>query len=284
MVTADKRAHDARPGRVERAVAGGSELLSKMAGGSMALVSPEAGALLGPGVEIAAMALLRRVGATVIGMVSSGAAARVGAAMLVIDADRREREGRGEAPRDDGFSERRGGHRPDSEELLEGVLMQAAASYEQRKVVLLGHLYDGLAYDPTTSAEEGHYLLRLADRLTYRQLVALVVMDNPEHERVLAAASVQREEGTAAPTEVVALELDSLADQGCIGVAPKGGGRVARPDELWGSSRAIDLPLQNLRLTRAGQTLRRLMRLSTIPAEDQSRLVDELASPARYGD
>ena len=142
-------------GRLERAITGGSDLISKMMGASTGLLGADV-VLLGPPVEWISGQLLRKVGLTVVSMVGRGAAERAGAALVVIESDAAEHAHNGERPRTDGFAEPRDGHRPDSEELLEGVLLHAAATYEQRKVVLLGHLYDGIAFDPRVSAEQGH--------------------------------------------------------------------------------------------------------------------------------
>jgi hypothetical protein len=194
--------------------------------------------------------------------------------------DAAERAERGETPRSDDFSESHDGRRPDSDELLEGVLMYAAASYEERKVVLLGHLYDGIAFDGSVSIEEAHYLLKLADRLTYRQLVALVTLQDPKSFDRLAKASYQRDEGTTGPADALALELDDLADQGALGVLVEGTEEVARPGELYGSSgRTSAKDFQSLQLTQTGLNLHRLMRLNTIPLDDRARLLDELATP-----
>jgi hypothetical protein len=215
-----------------------------------------------------------------VNMVSRRGAERAGAALLVVQVDAAERAEHGETPRSDSFSKSHDGRRPDSDELLEGVLMYAAASYEERKVVLLGHLYDGIAFDATVSTEEAHYLLKLADRLTYRQLVALATIQDPECFEPLVRASYQRDEGTTGPTDALALELDDLADQGVLGVLVEGSEEVARPGELYGSSgRASAKDFQSLHLTQAGLNLHRLMRLDTIPLEGRVRLLDELAAP-----
>src|SRR5262249_5447307 len=136
-------------------------------------------------------------------MVGQGAAARAGAAVAVIEQDRIEHERKGEQPRGDGFDQPRDGNRPDSDELLEGMLMLAAATYEQRKVVHIAHLYDGLLSDESVSAEKGHYLLKLADRLTYRQLVALAVLADKRNQDALATASYRRDEGAVGPADSV---------------------------------------------------------------------------------
>jgi hypothetical protein len=272
---------DEESSKLDQAIEDGAALLSQTAGAALAVISPEAG-LAGPAVAWLSTPLLRRAGEAVVNMVSRRGAERAGAALLVVKADAAERAGCGETPRSDGFSEAHDGRRPDSDELLEGVLMYAAASYEERKVVLLGHLYDGIAFDASVSTEEAHYLLKLADRLTYRQLVALATLQDPESFNRLAKASYQRDEGTTGPTDALALELDDLADQGALGVLVEGADEVARPGELYGSAgRASAKDFQSLQLTQTGLNLHRLMRLDTTPVEDRARVLDELATPRR---
>lgn len=270
---------DEESSRLDRAIEGGAELLSQTFGAAVALIGPEA-ALAGPAVAWLSLSLLRRAGESVVNMVSRRGAERAGAALLVIGSDARERAEHGETPRTDGFSEPRDGHRPDSDELLEGVLMYAAASYEERKVEFLGHLFDGIAFDAGVTAEHAHYLLKLADRLTYRQLVALAALQDPENFDSLATASYQRDEGATGPTDALALELDDLAAQGVIGIRVEGSDEIARPGELWGSSgRASAQAFQDLKLLPTGLDLHRLMRLHAIPAEDRELFLHELATP-----
>jgi hypothetical protein len=71
---------DEESGRLERAIGGGVDLLGKLAGESMGLVSPDA-ALAGPPVELVTSQVLRRIGDTVVNMVGQGAAERTGAAL-----------------------------------------------------------------------------------------------------------------------------------------------------------------------------------------------------------
>lgn len=266
--------------RLERAIQGGAELLSKTVGASVGLLGPEV-ALAAPTVETLASHALRRIGETVVNMVGRGAAERAGAAIVVIEADRLARDRNGEAPRsDDAFNEERDGLRPDSDELLEGVLMYAAASYEQRKVVLLAHLYDGIAFDASVTPQQGHFMLKLADQLTYRQLVALVVLQDEKSATELQTASFRRDQGEVAPSDAVALELDDLTNKGPLGLRVEGTDDIARPGELIESAGpASRRPFQDLKLTPIGLTMHRLMRLETIPADDRVRLLEELTIP-----
>src|SRR3954470_22997587 len=84
-----------------------------------------------------------------------------------------ERLAAGDELRDDNLFDPGPDGRPDAEEVLEGTLLTAANAYEERKVPLIGRLWANLAFDATVSARHANYLLRLTDRLTYGQLVAL---------------------------------------------------------------------------------------------------------------
>lgn len=267
---------------LERAVEQGTELASKLAGASMGLLGP-AGVLAGPPVEWISRELLTRVGETVMALVGRRGAERAGAALVIIKSDADARRDAGEAPRDDGFDQPQDDQRPDADELLEGVLLHAAETYEERKVPLLAHLYDGLAFDPSVSAQEGHFLLKLADRLTYRQLVGLSVFSDEASADALAEASIRREEGVSRPSDAVALEVDDLAESGVLGIEVGGTGEVTRPGELiGGQGRPSSQSFQDLKPTAIGATLSRLMRLGDVPAEDKQQFLRQLATPVRH--
>lgn len=131
----------------------------------------------------------------VLGRVHGRQEARAGAALLILASDARERAARGEAPRADGFFDDRGSLRPEAEELLEAVLLQAANAYEERKVPLFAHLYDAVAHDPAISGADAHAFLHVAADLTYRQFVGLSVLgQRGRYGDELALAEVTREE------------------------------------------------------------------------------------------
>lgn len=85
-----------------------------------------------------------------------------------------ERIQTGETIREDGFFDDLEGHRPDSHQLLEGVLRESAGSYEEHRVRHLGCLYASFVFDRDRPGD-AFYLLDTAKRLTYRQLVILAI-------------------------------------------------------------------------------------------------------------
>ena len=66
-----------------------------------------------------------------------------------------------------------------ADEILESVLLAVVDSYEQRKVPLLGRLYANLAFREDIDPQYAHYLVSLANELTYTQLLALAIGRQP---------------------------------------------------------------------------------------------------------
>jgi hypothetical protein len=89
-----------------------------------------------------------------------------------------ERLRAGERVRDDGFFPGAGEARGSFAHVaLEGVLLKARDTYDQRKAERLGELYAWLAFHPEISPSHGNFLIELANRLTYTQLLLLGVFD-----------------------------------------------------------------------------------------------------------
>ena len=85
-----------------------------------------------------------------------------------------ERLRAGERLRDDGFFPKNEGEAGSAARAaLDGVLLKARDSYDQRKAERLGELYAWLAFHPEISPSHGNFLIELAGRLTYTQLLML---------------------------------------------------------------------------------------------------------------
>lgn len=254
----------------------GSDLAGALAGGALSLVGGPLGALGGAAVGVA----VRHVVAAVSGRLASRQASRAGAAVVFIGQDAQARAASGEQPRDDGFFDSRGVLRSEAEELLEAVLLQAANSYQEQKLPYIAHLYDGVAHDATIGAADAHVLVAFAERLSYRQLVAMAALaDHERHFRALARGSGLREQGRHSPNETLLIELDQLGETGLIGARVDGNGPY-RQGAVWGTQRRMsDQPWGTLRLLPLGEQLYRLMRLADIPDGERDAWVTELAAP-----
>jgi hypothetical protein len=123
--------------------------------------------------------------------------------------------------RSDGFCEGVNNDRSPSEELLESVLLKARDSFEEKKVRHLGLFYANLVFAAHVSPQTAHQLLKLYDRLTYRQLclIALVgergtvdveALRRPDHLDP-DIESLKREEMELHSTDIGTIGLTCLA-------------------------------------------------------------------------
>lgn len=238
--------------RLERLLDGGADLAGAVGGvGATVLGGPMVGAVMGVAIKQAV--------AAVGGLFSRREEERIGAALLTIEADAQAHQEAGEQPREDGYFNADGELRPEAEDLLEGVLRQAAASHEERKVPLLAHLFSSVAYDDSVRGADAMYLVRLASDLTYRQFVILSAFEkgdsakravryDPElddlGERLLVGLPAQN--GAMLPIGRMNAEMTMAAFGG---VPPSASS--ALPADLVLSSVAMEL----IRLSRASQAI-----------------------------
>jgi hypothetical protein len=186
---------------------------------------------------------------------------RIGAAAAYAGAKIQSYLQSGEIPREDGFFSGAGKERPPADELLEGVLLKARDSYEEKKVPLLGNLYANIAFIPDVSPALSNHLISLAGRLTYQQLVALAVARDDANRLRLRQKDFRGDQkaiGALGITGVGALtSLYELYQQGLL----NGG------EEAWIG--VGDVNPAAMRAQGAGDLLAKLMELESIPLEDR---------------
>lgn len=166
----EDRDNDA-PDKVGRLIETGSDLTGALAGAALGMVGGPVGAIGGAALGV----VVQRAVAAIGECLSKREQERVGTTITLILQEDAERAGRNEQLRDDGFFDKRDDLRSDGDEVLEALLRQAAATYEERKLPSLAHLYTRIAYDNGITGATGIFLLRIADQLTYRQLTILAL-------------------------------------------------------------------------------------------------------------
>lgn len=77
---------------------------------------------------------------------------------------------------DDFFDEKING-RSSAEEILEGTLLVAQREYEERKLKYLAKLYANIAFSTDITAPTASFLIKLAEKMTYRQIMILHCVD-----------------------------------------------------------------------------------------------------------
>jgi len=263
-----------------------SELVTSLSGAGGAVVGAAVTQLAGPFAGGASGALMERVFLRVgteieRRVLSPRQAKRIEDAYRVASDSIADKLERGEEPRADGFFDEDDHGNSAAEELLEGVLRTAADAWEQRKVPYLGRLFSGLSFDSGVDVADGSYFLRLADRLTYRQLALLAFWraagEGGPYEEAVIRLGIDQDEQGGHPTAVLIAEMDDLLSAGLLGVI-RANGTVGAPDPSIagiadvGSFRGADLT--SMRLTAMGETLHKLMDLDLVPTEDLDSVLE----------
>lgn len=255
----------------QRLLESGSEFLGAAAGGALGTIGGPAGVLAGAAGGVVISRTLKRVGSSMFrrqleqrqetraGAAFSVAAERVGAQLLVNN-----------RPREDGFLDDRGEGRSPAEELLEGALRAAADEHEERKVRFLGAFWANLVFRPGISRARANYLLKLAESLTWRQLVLIAEAgipadDQMEHVRGLLDAHTSEE----AEDDTVGSELVELVNLDII--EPPTHSKLASEERgEWDAelTRHTDPRAAHPKLTQLGLDLYQLLSLDEIPEGD----------------
>jgi hypothetical protein len=158
--------------------------------------------------------------------------------------------------RDDGFF----GDEPSSaSEILEGVLLAARDSFEEKKVRYLGYLYASIACTDQISTYLANRLIVQAQRLTYRQLVLLAMIgDTADRAKLPGDIEVPADRQLTFETIGYLHDLNELYQESLIGQA-------ARPvQSLVRASNAQEMEPLGL-----GLILAEAMKLDRIPDADR---------------
>ena len=188
--------------------------------------------------------------------------------------------------RSDGFFDQPSPDEPSpAEEMLEGVLRTAADEWEQRKVPYIGRMFATVSFDPSIRPADANYLLKLADRLTYQQVVLLAFWEVAQDEgrpyrQEVMSASIRKDEGLSRPTATILAEMNDLATAGLLGVIDSNG-ELVRVGETIGGLGGFQtfgggVHLTAVQLTDIGRTLFRLMGLDDVPDDDLNQIAKAL--------
>jgi hypothetical protein len=253
-----------------------SDLIGAVAGGAIGLVGGPAGSIGGAAAGVAITKTIRRVGVEVYDrLLVTRQQERVGTVLAVALDDAQTRAKDGDKVRDDGFFDSGEGQRSDADELLEGVLLDAANAYQERKLRHLGAILPSLAVRPDVSPANGHWLTRLADRLSWRQLVVLSIFSDPPEEKFARRDLDQSEEAASLPPGL-GEEVEELGALGLLGEATDDGDVVRAGTIIRGASGFLGLPIVLWRLADPGRLLVEVARLDEISTAERESVLDEL--------
>ena len=271
---------DEESDRAAELIGAGSELVGATAGGALGLIGGPAGVAAGAAGGVVVTRVLKHIGAEVQQRwLGPRQRVRAGAAFASAIAEIGRRIDAGERLREDGFFDEGRSGRSSAEEILEGVLLHASQEYEERKVQYLGRLYASLAFRGDVGAAAANYLLRLANRLTYRQLVMLAIFDGPHEERAALGKMVSpRYPLVPRPAGEALNELDDLGARGLLGFAQRDGA-VSAPSTTFGGGSFAAESFISIAPSSTATLLSQLCELSQIPASDKEEVFRTLHAP-----
>ncbi len=100
---------------------------------------------------------------------------RVGAAAAFAIEKMKQYLESGRLLRNDDFFQIANNHRPNAEEIFEGVLLKSKNEHEEKKVRYISNIFANVAFMSDISINEANHILNIADRLTYRQICLLAL-------------------------------------------------------------------------------------------------------------
>lgn len=265
---------ESQPARLRALIESSGQVVGNVAGVAVGLVT---GPVFATGAGVAMGEALARVGVEFYDRVLAPrqvarAGGALGAAVMRIG----ERLEAGDELRDDGFFDVGPEGRAEADEVLEGTMMTAANAWEERKVEPLGRLYANLAFDDSISPGWANFLLRVADGLTYNQMLLLEFVhqaDRPgPYQSAVTGLSSSASAIRVAPDMTFYAQLDGLSMARLVGLRRRSGPAVPPSETLgggaWSPNRLVDADLMP-----AGRALHDLMELDLLPRDDLDRVL-----------
>lgn len=147
------------------------EALKLIPGGNLVLV----------GAELAGIAIETTLEEVTNRDLSSRETARVAYSASVVISKIAKKLNNGESLRsDNAFFTNNGVQNSNAEELFEGVLLQCKRAHEEKKIRYISNIMANIAFDEDFGISEANQLLKLAENMTYRQLVYIAVINENE--------------------------------------------------------------------------------------------------------
>jgi hypothetical protein len=192
---------------------------------------------------------------------------RVGATTVYAIESINEKLRSGGRLREDGFFKCYNSNRSSADEIFEGALIQSKTSYEERKIRYIGAFISNVAFNQNISSDRANYFLKLVDRLTYRQLQLLVIINNSE--KLNLRCHDLKNVNTSPEMWSLLQEINELHD---LSLLRQLNDKQER-DMFWGLGA---IKPQKMKLTRIGLDLLENFELYKIPDEENKKIAEML--------
>lgn len=244
--------------KIEKLISLGSEITGASVGGVVGFfLAGPVGSAAGGAIGVAISQGIQEVAERTL---SAREGKRVGAVIIYAEEKIREKLNSGALPRNDGFFDSQLGQRSPADEIIEGVLLAAKQDYEEKKLPYYANLLANIAFQANVDKITANALLKLAERLSYRQLSYISLMAQRStfnlHAQTISVADFSNKQNYLSYNNIsvnaLVTEILDLIQNNVIMRDPNG------------------IEQQNIiaRLTNLGYSLFNLMELSKIPEID----------------
>lgn len=143
------------------------------------IVAGPAGSVIGAAATPVLTGILKAIGSEIKSrLYSDRELIRAGGAMAFAIQKMQSNLEAGKTLRSDDFFNSAANDRGAAKEMLEGVLLAAQKEYQEKKVRFYGNLYANIAFESDIDRSQANYLIRLLDRLSFRQLCIIAQFQN----------------------------------------------------------------------------------------------------------
>lgn len=163
----------------------GTEIARGAVGASLGFFTGgPAGAVLGAGAGPLLVYSFKRIGAEIEArLLGPREEMRIGATLAFAAENIKQKLENGYQLRQDGFFTQSSNDRAPADEIVEGILLIAQREYQERKLPFLGNLVANFAFHDEIDGAQANLLLRLAQRISYRQLCLLALFGSVDKQR-----------------------------------------------------------------------------------------------------
>lgn len=236
----------------------GSNLAGSIAGTVVGLLvagppGAVAGAILGPGITSAIKKIGDEISTRVLGPREK---IRIGATIVYAIKKVDENQKSGKTIRGDEFFKSNDNDRSSAEEITEGILLNAQREYQEKKIRFHGNLLANIAFHPEVTKEQANYMIRLAEKLSYRQLCIIALFGHSESHNLRDKSWRGAREDISSEKAALLQEIFELYSQGLL----NGGGEA-----LLGVG---DIVPNKMRIQGITASLYNLMELWSISSKD----------------
>ncbi|MDO9184919.1 MAG: hypothetical protein Q7W13_02830 [Bacteroidia bacterium] len=192
---------------------------------------------------------------------------RIGTSFFYLLEKFKENIDNGQKVRDDNFFDKQEGDFSRNEEILEGLLLIAQKSYEEKKVRFISYFYANILFSKQINTYHANYYLKMAEGMTYRQFCLLAIYF--EKEKYGLQVDIQPPDSAIDHYDIRA-EMLSLNDKAhlIVDLGVTGGNVKSQP-----FSPVIVV------ITEYGKLFYELFNLSQIPFEDKLEVAEQIIQP-----